>query len=90
LTQALRQQVDESIMATIVVDRHQGHTPAKRRAAAAAARLADAEQAIASDDALHTLMRVFDGEIIPGSIRPMAVDVEHPEIDADLEQASEA
>ena len=90
LTQALRQQVDESIMATIVVDRHQGHTPANRRAAAAAARLADAEQAIASDDALHTLMRVFDGEIIPGSIRPMAVDVEHPEIDADLEQASEA
>jgi DNA polymerase-3 subunit gamma/tau len=89
LTQALRQQVDESIMATIVVDRHQGHTPAKRRAAAAAARLADAEQAIASDDALHTLMRVFDGEIIPGSIRPMAVDVEHPEIDAELEQASE-
>ena len=90
LTQALRQQVDESIMATIVVDRHQGHTPVNRRAAAAAARLADAEQAIASDDALHTLMRVFDGEIIPGSIRPMAVDVEHPEIDADLEQASEA
>lgn len=90
LTQALRQQVDESIMATIVVDRHQGHTPANRRAAAAAARLADAEQAIASDDALHTLMRVFDGEIIPGSIRPVAVDVEHPEIDADLEQASEA
>jgi hypothetical protein len=35
-------------------------------------------------------MRVFDGEIIPGSIRPMAVDVDHPEIDADLEQASEA
>ena len=42
LTQALRQQVDESIMATIVVDRHQGQTPANRRAAAAAARLAAA------------------------------------------------
>ena len=90
LTQALRQQVDESIVATIIVDRHEGHTPANRRAATAAARLADAEQAIASDDALHTLMRVFDGEIIPGSIRPMAVDIEHSEIDADLEQASEA
>ena len=35
-------------------------------------------------------MRAFDGEIIPGSIRPTAVDVDHQEIDPDPEQASEA
>lgn len=90
LTQALRQQIDGSIVATIVIDSHHGHTPANRRAAVSAANLADAEHAIASDDALHTLMRAFDGEIIPGSIRPTAVDVEYQEIDADLEQASRA
>lgn len=90
LTQALRQQVDSEIAATIVVNDHHGLTPANRRAAIAAARLAAAEQAIARDDALHTLMRAFDGEIIPGSIRPTAVDVDHQEIDPDPEQASEA
>ncbi len=88
LTQALRQQVDESIVATITVASHDGLTPANRRAALAAARLADAEQAIASDNALHTLMRAFDGEIIPGSIRPTAVDLAHQEIDSDLEEVS--
>lgn len=90
LTQALRQQVDESIVATITVASHDGLTPANRRAALAAARLADAEQAIASDNALHTLMRAFDGEIIPGSIRPTAVDLAHQEIDSDLEEVSGA
>ncbi len=88
LTQAFRQQVDESIVATITVASHDGLTPANRRAALAAARLADAEQAIASDNALHTLMRAFDGEIIPGSIRPTAVDLAHQEIDSDLEEVS--
>jgi DNA polymerase-3 subunit gamma/tau len=90
LTQALRQQVDGEIVATIAVADHQGATPANRRAAMAAALLADAEQAIASDEALHTLMRAFDGEIIPGSIRPTAVDVDHHDIESDPEQASEA
>ncbi len=90
LTQALRQQVDGEIVATIAVEDHQGATPANRRAAMAAALLADAEQAIASDEALHTLMRAFDGEIIPGSIRPTAVDIDHHGIEADPEQASEA
>ena len=90
LTQALRQQVDASIVATILIDSHRGHTPAGRRAALAAASLADAEQAIASDDALHTLMRAFDGEIIPGSIRPAAVDLIPREIDSDLDEVSEA
>jgi hypothetical protein len=89
LTQALQQQVDESIVATITIGDHRGQTPASRRAAVAAARLADAEQAIASDDALHRLMRTFDGEIIPGSIRPTAVDVEHQVMSADVERASE-
>ena len=90
LTQALRQQVDGEIVATIAVEDHQGTTPANRRAAMAEALLADAEQAIAGDEALHTLMRAFDGEIIPGSIRPTAVDVDHLDIEADSEQASEA
>jgi DNA polymerase-3 subunit gamma/tau len=90
LTQALRQQVDGELVAKIAVEDHHGATPANRRAAMAAALLADAEQAIASDEALHTLMRAFDGEIIPGSIRPTAVDVAHHEIETDPEQASEA
>ena len=88
LTQALQQQVDESIVAAIAIGDHGGLTPASRRAALAASRLADAEQAIASDDALHTLMRAFDGEIIPGSIRPTAVDVELQAMNADPERAS--
>ena len=88
LTQALQQQVDESIVAAIAIGDHGGLTPASRRAALAASRLADAEQAIASDDALHTLMRAFDGEIIPGSIRPTAVEVELQAMNADPERAS--
>jgi hypothetical protein len=53
---------------------HQGRTPASRRAALAAERLADAEQAISSDRALHALMKAFDGQIIPGTIRPSLAD----------------
>jgi DNA polymerase-3 subunit gamma/tau len=89
LTQALQQQVDESVVAAITIGDHRGLTPASRRAAVAASRLADAEQAIASDGALHSLMRAFDGEIIPGSIRPTAVDVEHQAVEADFEGAAE-
>ena len=70
LTQALCQQLGQEVMATITVVNHSGRTPAARRAAAAAARLADAEQAISSDDALHGLLKAFDAEIIPGSLRP--------------------
>ena len=35
-----------------------------------------AEQAISSDNALHALMEAFDGQIIPGSIRPNVADGE--------------
>ena len=70
LTQALCQQLGQEVVATITVINHSGRTPAAHRAAAAAARLADAEQAISSDDALHGLLQAFDAQIIPGSLRP--------------------
>ena len=76
LTQALQQQLGEAVTAEIVVAEHGGGTPASYRAAMAAARLADAEQAISSDDALRALMEAFDGQIIPGSIRPNLADGE--------------
>ena len=69
-TQALCQQLGQVVTATITVINHSGRTPAAHRAAAAAARLADAEQAISSDDALHGLLKAFDAQIIPGSLRP--------------------
>ena len=69
-TQALCQQLGQVVTATITVTNHNGRTPAAHRAAAAAARLADAEQAISSDDALHGLLKAFDAQIIPGSLRP--------------------
>ena len=76
LAQALQQQLGEAVTAEIVVAEHGGCTPASHRAAMAAARLADAEQAISSDDALRKLMEAFDGQIIPGSIRPNLADGE--------------
>jgi hypothetical protein len=74
LGQALSQQLGQPLAAHIVVAPHQGRTPASRRAALAAERLADAEQAISSDRALHALMKAFDGQIIPGTIRPSLAD----------------
>ena len=76
LAQALQQQLGEAVTAEIVVAEHGGCTPASHRAAMAAARLADAEQAISSDDALRKLMEAFDGQISPGSIRPNLADGE--------------
>lgn len=70
LTHALSQQLDRPVTATIIVLEHDKETPAQRRAAHAAARLAQAERAISSDASLHGLMAAFDGQIIPGSIRP--------------------
>ena len=79
LAQALKRHLGHDVGAEITVADHSGHTPANHRAALAAARLAAAEQAISSDDALHALMKAFDGQIIPGSIRPNVADGE-PEI----------
>ena len=76
LSQALSQQLGQSVTATITVSDHDGRTPAQYRAALAAARLAEAEQAISSDQALNGLIAAFDGHIIPGSIRPNLADVE--------------
>ena len=76
LSQALGQQLGQSVIATITVSDHDGRTPAQYRAALAAARLAEAEQAISSDQALNGLIAAFDGHIIPGSIRPNLADVE--------------
>ena len=76
LSQALAQQLGQSVKATITVSDHDGRTPAQYRAALAAARLAEAEQAISSDQALNGLIAAFDGHIIPGSIRPNLADVE--------------
>ena len=76
LSQALSQQLGQSVTATITVSDHDGRTPAQYRAALAAARLAEAEQAISSDQALNGLIAAFDGHIIPGSIRPNLADIE--------------
>ena len=70
LSKALSQQLGQSVTATITVSDHDGRTPAQYRADLAAARLAEAEQAISSDQALKGLIAAFDGHIIPGSIRP--------------------
>jgi len=76
LAQALTRHLGHDVGAEIAVADHGGRTPANHRAAQAAARLAAAEEAISSDDALHALMEAFDGQIIPGSIRPNVADGE--------------
>ena len=85
LAQALSRHLGHAVGAEIAVADHGGRTPANHRAALAAARLAAAEQAISSDDALHTLMEAFDGQIIPGSIRPNLADGEPEGHGADAE-----
>ena len=85
LAQALKRHLGHDVGAEITVADHSGHTPANHRAALAAARLAAAEQAISSDDALHALMKAFDGQIIPGSIRPNVADGEPESHGADTE-----
>lgn len=85
LAQALSRHLGHSVGAEIAVADHGGRTPTNHRAALAAARLAAAEQAISSDDALHALLEAFDGQIIPGSIRPNLADGEHEDHGADAE-----
>ena len=85
LAQALKRHLGHDVGAEITVADHSGHTPANHRAALAAARLAAAEQAISSDDALHALMKAFDGQIIPGSIRPNVADGDPESHGADTE-----
>ena len=74
LSQALSQQIGQTIHAEIEKVPQTSRTPAGHRAAVAAQQLAEAEQAISNDDALQQLIRAFDGEIIPGSIRPNTAD----------------
>ena len=85
LAQALKRHLGCDVGAEIAVADHGGRTPANHRAALAAARLAAAEKAISSDDALHALMEAFDGQIIPGSIRPNVADGESEGHGADAE-----
>ena len=85
LAQALTRHLGCDVGAEIAVADHGGRTPANHRAALAAARLAAAEKAISSDDALHALMEAFDGQIIPGSIRPNVADGESEGHGADAE-----
>ena len=83
LAQALTQQLGEPVLAEIVVCAHGGRTPASRRAAVAAAQLAAAEDAMSDDHTLHAILTAFDGEIIPGSIRPNFADVDQGGIESD-------
>ncbi len=85
LAQALTRQLGCDVGADIAVADHGGRTPANHRAALAAARLAAAEKAISSDDALHALIEAFDGQIIPGSIRPNVAEGEPEGHGADAE-----
>ena len=87
LAQALTQQLGEPMAAEIVVGPHSGRTPASHRAALAAAQLAAAEDAISDDRTLHAILTAFDGEIIPGSIRPNFTDVDQGEIESDSGRA---
>ena len=86
LAQALSRHLGHAVGAEIAVADHGGRTPANHRAALAAARLAAAEKAISSDDALHALIEAFDGQIIPGSIRPNVADGEPEGHGADAER----
>jgi hypothetical protein len=52
-----------------------------------AAQLAAAEDAISDDRTLHAILTAFDGEIIPGSIRPNFTDVDQGEIESDSGRA---
>jgi len=88
LAQALTRHFGYDVGAEIAVSDHGGRTPANHRAALAAARLAAAEQAISSDDALHALLKAFDGQIIPGSIRPNVADGEPEGHGVDAERRS--
>lgn len=74
LSVVLSEHFQSTVEVTIRVSAHEGRTPGARRATMAAARLAEAERAIAADDQLNEFIRAFDGEIIPGSIRPNADD----------------
>ena len=85
LAQALTRHLGCDVGAEIAVADHGGRTPANHRAALAAARLAAAEKAISGDDALHAFMEAFDGQIIPGSIRPNVADGESEGHGADAE-----
>ena len=85
LSLALSQQLGQSVTATITVSDHDGRTPAQYREALAAARLAEAEQAISSDQALNGLIAAFDGHIIPGSIRPNLADGEAVRLQQDAD-----
>jgi len=46
-------------------------SPAKRLAAAAAARLRAAEQALLDDPFVQAMQRDFGGKIVPGSVQPL-------------------
>ncbi|MCK9517160.1 MAG: DNA polymerase III subunit gamma/tau [Ottowia sp.] len=46
-------------------------SPAKRRAAARARRLADAEALLMADPFVQKMMRDFDARVVPGSIQPL-------------------
>lgn len=74
LSAALSEHFQCAVEVSIRVAAHEGGTPGVRRKKLAAARLAEAERAIAADDQLNEFIRAFDGEIIPGSIRPNADD----------------
>jgi DNA polymerase-3 subunit gamma/tau len=49
-------------------------SPARRLAAAAAAKLHAAEEIIRGDPFVQSMMRDFGAKIVPGSIKPVAAD----------------
>lgn len=50
-------------------------TPHRQRELKERARVAAAEQALANDDSLTSLLADFDGEVVAGSVRPPLVDI---------------
>ena len=53
----------------IVIGKPEGETPGERRRRLDAARQRDAERAVASDETVQSLLRVFDGRV--GSVQPL-------------------
>ncbi len=70
LEQALSEHLGIAVTAELETGQVGTLTPAVRRARLAAERLAAAESALTADQRLQSLIDEFDGEIIPGSIRP--------------------
>ncbi len=71
LAEGLRTVLQGPVKLEIRIGQAQGETLAARRQRRRQERQAQAEQAIAADETVKSLMETFDAEIVPGSTRPL-------------------